>query len=204
MEMSNRQKKNKLAADDEIFALVHRAKKGDEIAFKELMSRYEKSIFYMILKMVKNEADAEDLTIEVFTKVFYNIDMYTETHSFSTWLFKIASNHAIDFLRRRKNQQNDIKIDEPLNAETNWYFELASDEPNPENMLIIKQHEDEVKQLMSVLPEDLRIALKMRIYDDMSYKEIAQKLDIAIGTVKARLFRARNLLATIIRRAKRH
>ncbi len=199
--MSRRKKRNKLA-DDEIFALVHRAKKGDEIAFREIMQRYEKSIYYMILKIVKNETDAEDLAIEVFTKVFYNIDMYTETHSFSTWLFKIASNHAIDFLRRKKNHQNDIKIDEPLNAETNWYFELASDEPNPESMLIIKQHEEEVKQLMSVLPEDLRTALKMRIYDDLSYKEIAQKLDITIGTVKARLFRARNLFATIIRRSK--
>ncbi|MEA3450944.1 MAG: sigma factor, partial [Bacteroidota bacterium] len=88
-------KPNKLSSDIEIFEQVRRAKKGDELAFKELMERYNKAVYYLILKMVRNTADAEDLAIEVFSKVFFNLDMYTETHSFSTWLFKIASNHAI-------------------------------------------------------------------------------------------------------------
>lgn len=197
MEINN---SNKLSADQEIFALVHRAKKGDELAFKELMARYNKAVYYLIFRMVKNDADAEDLTIEVFSKVFFNLDMYTETHSFSTWLFKIASNHAIDFLRRKKNKQKPLNLDEPLNSETNWFFELASDEPNPERELIIRQHEEELEKLIDILPEDIRIVLRLRVFDELSYKEISAKLNLAIGTVKARLFRGRNLLAGIIRR----
>ena len=191
---------NKFSADQEIFNLVHRAKKGDELAFKELMNRYNKAVYFLILRMVKNEADAEDLAMEVFAKVFFNLDMYTETHSFSTWLFKIASNHAIDFLRRKKNKQRPLNLDQPLNAETNWFFELASEEPNPEREFIIKQHQEELNKLIDILPEDIRIVLKLRVFDELSYKEIAAKLDLAIGTVKARLFRGRNLLSGIIKR----
>ncbi len=184
--------------NEEVFLLVKRAKKGDESAFKEIMTRYKKSVFFLILKMVKNEADAEDLTSEVFSKAFFNLDMYAETHSFSTWLFKIASNHAIDFLRRKKNQQRPVNIDEPLNEETNWYFELKSDEPNPERKLISKQYEQSIRNLMTSLPEEIRKVLALRIFEELSYKEIAEKIEQPIGTVKARLYRGRNMLTAII------
>jgi RNA polymerase sigma-70 factor (ECF subfamily) len=201
MEIDDR---NKFSQNKEIYDLVHRAKKGDELAFKDLMTRYKRAVYFMILKMVRNESDAEDLTIEVFTKVFMNLDMYTETHSFSTWLFKIASNHAIDFLRRKKNQQRPVNIDEPINEETNWFFEVASDDPNPEREMIIKQHYDELNNLIDILPEDIAIVLRLRVFEEFSYKEIAEKLGVAIGTIKARLFRGRNLLASIIRRKRQH
>ena len=189
--------------DREIYEIVNRAKKGDQSAYSEIHDRFYKSVYYMVLRMVKNEADAEDVTMEVFTKVFASLDMYTEIHSFSTWLFKIASNHAIDFLRKRKNAQNMLKLDEPLDEETNWFFELASDEPNPERHLMIKQHEEELRKIISYLPDDLKVVLIMRVFDDMSYKEIAEKLGVTIGTVKTRLFRARNILAAILKRNRK-
>lgn len=192
--------KAKLAAKAEIFLLVQQAKKGDELAFGQLMDRYRMSVYYLILRMVKNEDDAEDLTIEVFSKVFFNLNMYAETHSFSTWLFKIASNHSIDFLRKKKNKQRPIKIDQPLNNETNWYFELASNDPNPETLMMIKQKENAIKEIIELLPEEIRIVIKMRVFDEMPYKEIASTLGIAIGTIKARLFRGRNMLSNLISR----
>ncbi|MBN2892713.1 MAG: sigma-70 family RNA polymerase sigma factor [Bacteroidales bacterium] len=198
MEINDENKK--VDPNAEIYLLVQRAKKGDEQAFGQLMGKYRMSVFYLILKMVKNEDDAEDLTIEVFSKVYFNIDMYAETHSFSTWLFKIASNHAIDFIRKKKNQQRPLKIDQPLNEETNWYFDIASEDPDPEKLMMITQKEDAIKNIIDVLPEEIRIVMRMRVFDEMPYKEIAEKLDIAIGTVKARLFRGRNMLATLINR----
>lgn len=195
---NDQEKNNNVNPNAEIYLLVQRAKKGDELAFGELMERYRQSVFYLILRMVKNEHDAEDLTLEVFSKVYFNIDMYAETHSFSTWLFKIASNHSIDFLRKKKNQQRPVKIDQPLNEETNWYFDLASDDPDPETLLMIKQKEKAIRNIISILPEEIRIVMKMRVFEELAYKEIAEKLDIAIGTVKARLFRGRNLLADMI------
>lgn len=186
----------------EIYELVYRAKKGDQSAYQELLKRYYKAVFYLIKRMVKNDTDAEDLTIEVFTKVFMNIDMYTETHSFSTWLFKIASNHTIDFLRKQKNTNNILNIDEPLDEETNWFFELASDEPNPEKFLISKQKQQKINEIINILPKELSEVIKLRVYEEMSYKEISDALGLAIGTVKARIFRARNLLASILNRKR--
>ncbi|MBN2664106.1 MAG: sigma-70 family RNA polymerase sigma factor [Bacteroidales bacterium] len=193
-------KKSNLDPNEEIFLLVNRAKKGDELAFKDLMNKFNRAVYFLIYKMVKNDADAEDLTIEVFSKVFFNLDMYAETHSFSTWLFKIASNHAIDFLRRKKNKQRPVNIDEPVNEETNWFIELESDEPNPERQMIIKQHEQDIRKLIDILPEDIRTVIILRVFEELSYKEIADKIDQPIGTVKARLYRGRNLLTTILRK----
>lgn len=193
-------KENTTDPNEEVFLLVQRAKKGDELAFKDLMDRYNRSVYFLIYKMVRNETDAEDLTIEVFSKVFFNLEMYAETHSFSTWLFKIASNHAIDFLRKKKNKQRPINIDEPINEETNWFFELESEEPNPERQLIIKQHEQQIRKLIDILPEDIRRVIVLRVFEEMSYKEIAATIEQPIGTVKARLFRGRNLLSSIIRK----
>ena len=189
---------NKNSTNAEIYLLVQRSKKGDEQAFAELMNRYRRSVFFLIFKMVKNEEDAEDLTIEVFSKVYFNLDMYAETHSFSTWLFRIASNHAIDFLRKQKNSQTEFKLDKPLNKESNWFFELEANEPNPENQMMLQQKEDAIREIIEMLPEDIRRVVKLRIYEEMSYRDIAKKDNIAIGTVKARLYRGRILLADLI------
>ncbi len=194
---SNNEQQNNNA---EIYMLVQRSKKGDEKAFAVLMDKYKKSVYFLIFKMVKDENDAEDLTSEVFSKVFFNIEMYADTHSFSTWLFKIASNHAIDFLRRKNTKQNPLKIDQPLNEETNWYFDIASSDPDPENKMMIEQREEAIRNIIDLLPKDIKVIMKMRIFDELSYKDIADKLDIAIGTVKARLFRGRNLLTVLIKR----
>lgn len=192
---------NPLVNNPEIIALIHQAKKGDEKAFKILMKKFYRSVYFLIFKIVKNEFDAEDVTIEVFTKVFYNLDMYTETHSFSTWLFKIASNHAIDFLRKQKYTKTHVNIDKPLDEETNWYIDLPSDNETPEKELINKQNAQTLKDIIEVLPEDIKEIIILRFIEEMSYKEIAKKVKQPIGTVKARIFRGRNLLMSMLRKS---
>lgn len=199
MEMNNKNHEN-LEPNAEIYELIQRAKNNDEQAFKILMKKYYRSVYFLIFKIVKNDYDAEDLTVEVFTKVFYNFDMYAETHSFSTWLFKIASNHAIDFLRKKKATQNQVNIDQPIDEETNWYFEIPSENNNPENELINQQHDETLRQLIEVLPEDLNEIIKLRFIEELSYKEIAEKIKQPIGTVKARIYRGRNLLMSMLKK----
>src|SRR6056297_3873137 len=99
MELNNSSLSDKAQQD---IALVEKAKAGDQQAYGQLMGKYRDSIYYMLLKMVNNPVDAEDLTIEAFGKAFKNIDQYTPNYAFSTWLFKIATNNCIDFIRRKK------------------------------------------------------------------------------------------------------
>ncbi len=198
MPKKNDEKHKKVAPNAEVLLLVKKAKKGDETAYSEIVKKYRMSVYYLILKMVKNNEDAEDLTFEVFSKVYFNLDMYVETGSFSTWLFKIASNHSIDFLRKQKTLKNQVKIDQPLYKKTNLFLDLASNDPNPETLMMIKQKEKYIRQMIMLLPDDTREIMTMRVFEEASYKEIAEKLGVAIGTVKAKLYKGRNLLARML------
>lgn len=198
MEIENENNINSVN-NPEIIELIHKARIGDELAFKKLMKKYYKSVYYMIYKILKNEHDTEDVTIEVFTKVFYNLDMYSETHSFSTWLFKIASNHAIDFLRKQKFKKNEVQIDKPISDEEgDWFMEIPSNTHNPEESLIRKQNQQKILELIEILPEDLKQIIRLRFIEGLSYKDIAEKLNQPLGTVKARIFRGRNLLISML------
>ena len=134
--------------------LIDAAMKGSQNAYAELMDRYRDTIFFMLLKMVKNRNDAEDLTIEAFGKAFKNIHQYTPNYAFSTWLFKIASNNCIDFLRKKKNIT--ISIDGQTDSEGNEVtLPIPSDEPDPE--------EDMIKKQMLSSYESTLVALKKAI-----------------------------------------
>lgn len=185
--------------NEEIYLLVQQIKKGDEIAFSTIMKKYRKSVYFLILKMVNNPNDAEDLTIEVFSKVFYNINMYSDTNAFSTWLFRIASNHVIDFIRKKKRRENTLNIDQPINKDTNYFFEPRSEDPGPEQLLITKQNKQKIKKLINILPKDLKEVIKLRVEEELTYKEIAEVIDQPINTVKARLYRGKNLLVGMIK-----
>ncbi len=176
--------------------------KGDQKAYAELMQRYKDSVFYMLLKMVNNKDDAEDLTIEAFGKAFKRLSQYTPTYAFSTWLFKIASNNAIDHLRKKK-LKNNFSIDNQMKGDDgdNYSFELKSDVLDPEEIVIKKQKVKLLREVVEKLKPRYKDLIQYRYFEELSYEEISVKMDIPIGTVKAQLFRAREFLYEILKKS---
>lgn len=174
--------------------LVEKAVKGDQKSFAELMGRYRDAIYFMLLKMVNNKSDAEDLTIEAFGKAFKNIHQYSPNYAFSTWLFKIASNNCIDFLRKKRT--NLVSIDGGISddKENDVPIHLKDETPDPEEHLIKQQKAVLMRTVVKKLKPRYRILIELRYFREFSYEEIAQELDLPLGTVKAQLFRARELL----------
>lgn len=173
-------------------------KKGDQKAYAELMGRYKDTIFFMLLKMVKDKDDADDLTIEAFGKAFRNLGQYTPDFAFSTWLFKIATNNCIDFIRRKKDAISLDRTYENSDGDE-MSFEPKSDSLNPEEKAIKKQKIQMMQSVVEKLQPRYRMLVELRYFQEKSYEEIAQELDLPIGTVKAQLFRARELLYHTLR-----
>jgi RNA polymerase sigma factor (sigma-70 family) len=179
------------------YALVQKARSGDQHAYAQLLNRYWDSVYFMILKMAHNKDDAEDLTIEAFGKAFKYIHNYEPEFAFSTWLFKIANNNAIDFLRKQHTKT--ISIDsQGRDAEEDSPVQLQSDTPDPEEVLISKQKTEFLKTIVKELKPRYSRLVQLRYFDEYSYEEIAGTLSLPIGTVKAQLFRAKELLYHII------
>ncbi len=185
------------------YDLVQKAlKTGDQNAYAELMDRYRDSIYYMLLKMVNNKDDADDLTIEAFGKAFNRLELYTPNFAFSTWLFKIASNNAIDFIRRRK--KNTMSINQSIGGEDGdeLYMDLKSSDLTPEEISIKEQKIQYLRNLVSKLKPRYRQLIEMRYFQQLAYEEIAAELDLPLGTVKAQLFRARDMLFQVLKNSK--
>ncbi|MDD2197249.1 MAG: sigma-70 family RNA polymerase sigma factor [Bacteroidales bacterium] len=180
--------------------LVNKAIDGDQKAYAELLERYRDAIYFMLLKMVNNKSDAEDLTIEAFGKAFKSIKQYTPNYAFSTWLFKIATNNCIDFIRKKK--ANLVSIDQPIEGHDGVQSlpasNLLSGGLDPEESLIKDQNIQLVKTLVLKLKPRYRKLIELRYFKEYSYDEIANELSIPLGTVKAQLFRARELLHNIL------
>ena len=179
------------------YNLVIRATEGDQRAYAELMDRYRDAIYYMLLKMVNNASDAEDLTIEAFGKAFKNINQYAPNYAFSTWLFKIATNNCIDFIRKKK--ANHVSLDHTNEEHERATKEIQAAIPDPEETLINEQKMKLMRSLVSKLKPRYRKLIELRYFSELSYEEIAEELELPIGTVKAQLFRARELLYNILR-----
>lgn len=179
------------------YELVQKALNGDEKAFARLLARYKDAIYFMLLKMVNNRNDAEDLTLEAFGKAFKNIHQYSPTYAFSTWLFKIASNNCIDFLRRKKGTY--VAIDNNSDsAQNNETVRLKSKELDPEEKLIRQQKAILLHRVVRRLKPRYRTLVELRYFREYSYEEIAKELELPLGTVKAQLFRAREMLFKMI------
>ncbi len=188
------------------FLLVQAAQKGDEQAFSKLFDMYYKTIYYTVLKLVKNEQDAEDLTLEAFTKAFENIRYYVPTHAFLTWLSKIAVNRSIDFLRKNKNSNITYSMDEPHpqaeDENASLKFIIQSQQDDPEDDFIKNETNQILYDFIDKLPRDYAEILKLRFFGFMSYKEIAKKLKLPLGTVKARIHRGKELLRSLMHNKK--
>ncbi|MDP2115519.1 MAG: sigma-70 family RNA polymerase sigma factor [Bacteroidota bacterium] len=179
------------------FLLVESALSGDEKAFAQLMSRYKDAIYFMLLKMVNNKSDAEDLTLEAFGKAFKNLHQYSPSYAFSTWLFKIATNNCIDFLRKRRGVYVSIENNQD-NSDNDTPIKLRSADPNPEEKLIRIQKAILMRRIVHRLKPRYRILVELRYFREFSYEEIAKELRLPLGTVKAQLFRAREMLFKMI------
>lgn len=184
------------------FDLVNQAIEGNQRAYSDLMDRYKDAIYFLLLKMVNNKSDAEDLTIEAFGKAFKNLHQYTPNYAFSTWLFKIATNNCIDFIRKRK--ANLVSIDQPqdVNNPVPMPTTIQSNTLDPEETLIKEQNIILVQNLVARLKPRYRTLIELRYFKEYSYEEIAEELDLPLGTVKAQLFRARELLYNILKNSQ--
>lgn len=175
------------------------ADNGDQAAFAELHDRYRESVYFLLLKMVNNQDDAEDLTIEAFGKAFKNIAQYTPNYAFSTWLFRIATNNCIDFIRKKRAVT--MSLDKAfMNSDgSELTMDIKSDGPDPEENYIKKQKNKLMRELVQRLKPRYRTLIEMRYFQELSYEEIAEQLDLPLGTVKAQLFRSREFLYNMLR-----
>lgn len=183
-------------------SLVAAAQKGDQAAFETLLKKYRKSVYYMLLKMVKNADDAEDLTQEAFAKAFNSINKFDSKYAFSTWLFRIATNNCIDYIRKKRVQT--VSIDQPMEGDdgSNMSFDVRDEELDPNASMLKKQRAEYLTMAIDRLPEKYRILVELRYFKEFSYDEVAKELDIPLGTVKAQLFRARELLNQELKNVK--
>ncbi len=179
-----------LPDSDEI--LVQKIKTGNPGSFEILVSRYQRKIFAFIYRMVVSEEDARDLTQEVFIQVFRALDRFRGDAKFSTWLYRIAANKSLDFLRRTKSG----KI-----ADHSGWAEAAdlaklpcAPEDNPEHIYLQQEKIRRVRRLIAGLPDRYRVVLVLFHYENLTYRQIADALDIPVKTVATRLYRAKLLL----------
>lgn len=181
--------------------LVESALAGSQQAYTDLLNNYHDSIYFLVLKMVHDKREAEDLVMEVFGKAFLRLDQYTSNYAFSTWLYRIASNHCIDFIRKKrmKTLSLDQEDDEGSNQ---WSFEVKSDSKNPEQEYMHQQKMNEMRAAVDKLKSPYRELVTLRYFDEYSYDEIAEECNLPLGTVKAQLFRARALLNDMLENTK--
>jgi RNA polymerase sigma-70 factor (ECF subfamily) len=176
--------------------VIDRALHGDSKAYTELLTRYRDSVYYVLLRMVNNPSDAEDLTIEAFGKAFHNLAKYVPSHAFSTWLFRIATNNCIDFMR--KKSQSPRPFDQDEGEEDEMEATVASDMRAPDELLMDRETAARLNRIVKSLKPRYRRLIELRYFEDYSYEDIATELSLPIGTVKARLFRAKILILNMV------
>jgi RNA polymerase sigma factor (sigma-70 family) len=202
MEINERGFSNKALED---FDLIDKAViEKDQQAYATLMKRYKKAVYFMILKMIRDADDAEDLTMEAFAKAFRNLERFKKDYTFSTWLFRIATNNTIDFIRKKKLKTmslNNTLSDDSGNAVN---IDVEDDDNNPQDEYIKSQRIEMVRIFVDKLPAKYRKLVQLRYFDELSYEEIAQELEKPLGTVKAQLHRSRELLYEIASGKEKH
>lgn len=187
---SARENASQSSLEDDKF--VARAKKGDESAYRDLMDKYQKPLYYHVLKMVKNHEQVEDLVQEAFVKAFENLGSYNTNYAFSTWLYRITTNHTIDYLRKKKLKT--VSMDEPIKTKEGEMSMQISGKAETDRSIIKKERSKIIHDAIKDLPEKYRNVIEMRHLEELSYQEISETLDLPLGTVKAHIFRAREML----------
>lgn len=171
--------------------------RGSHKAYADLMAFYREPLYLLLLRMTHNTTTASDLTVDTFSKAFCQLHRYAPTGSFSSWLFSIGVNTYIDHLRRRHN--NTVPLSSiQRNSDGDFIeYQIPSGQPNPEESLMRNERDLALREVVSALKQPYRQIVEMRYFEDMSYDQIAEKLNIPMGTVKIRLLRAKNLMQAI-------
>lgn len=193
---------SKKALED--FKLIDMAVDGDERAYAKLLARYKRPVYHMILKMVRNVDDSEDLTIESFAKAFKSLHKFKKDFTFSTWLFRIATNNTIDFIRKKRLNTLSISNTYTDDDGQSVSIEVEDGSLNPQEEAIKAQKVELIQLFVTMLPAKYQKLVRLRYYSELSYEEIAQELEAPLGTVKAQLHRARELMYDLIKNKKEH
>lgn len=189
----------------EDFRLIDKAIiEQDEQAYAELMKRYNKPVYHMILKMVRNVDDAEDLTIEAFAKAFKNLEKFKKDYTFSTWLFRIATNNAIDFIRKKRLETMSLDTSFKDDSGEAVKIDVENNELNPMEETIKSQKIELIRIFVDKLPPKYQRLVKLRYFKELTYEEIARELEAPLGTIKAQLHRARELMYDLVKGKKEH
>ena len=190
---------DKMSADGQLISL---AKQGDQQAFSKLMKKYRDSIFFTVLKMINNRDDAEDIVLITFSKAFNNLQNYNEEFAFSTWLFKIATNNCIDFLRKKRIQTTSLYHNSSDESEELKPIGIKDKNLDPAESIMKDQRVHKIREIVEQMNPKYKQLIELRYFDELSYEEIAEKTDLPLGTVKAQLFRAKDMLYNNLKATK--
>lgn len=186
-------RENASASSLEDDKFVAQALAGNEDSYAKLVDKYQKPLYFHVRKMIREVELVEDLVQEIFMKAFHNLSTYSNEYAFSTWLYRIATNHTIDYLRKKKLQT--LSIDEPYKTrDGEMEIQLPDESFSADSPVIRKERKKVVQHAIENLPEKYRAVIEMRHMEEKSYQEISDILDLPLGTVKAHIFRARELL----------
>ncbi|MDX1529886.1 MAG: sigma-70 family RNA polymerase sigma factor [Rhodothermales bacterium] len=187
------------ASSEQDRAFVEEALGGDQDAYGRLMQKYREPITRHVSRMVRDKAVVPDLVQEAFIKAFTSLESYSSDYAFSTWLYKIATNHTIDYLRKKKLKTFSIDQPAPGRDESDRPYELPDTTYRPDRHVVADQRRELIHEAIEQLPPKYHRVIVMRHQQEMTYDEIATALELPLGTVKAHIFRARALLYKYLR-----
>lgn len=195
-------KEDKPSSREEDYKLIDDIREGSprerDNAYRRLLSKYKNQIYSLILKIVHNSEEVEDLMQESFAKAFNSIANFNKEYAFSTWLYRIATNSSIDHLRKRRIKT--FSIDNPIKSKDDEYFiEIPDSREEPGKNMMQSQRDQLVRGAIAQLPDKYRVVIEMRHLQEFTYEEIAEELKLPLGTVKAHIFRAREMLYKMLR-----
>lgn len=189
----------------EDFRLIDMAVSGDDKAYAKLLQRYKRPVYHVILKMVRNVDDAEDLMMESFSKAFRSLHKFKKDFTFSTWLFRIATNNTIDHIRKKK--LNTLSIENTYTDDDGASVSIDIEDKgnlDPQEEAIRMQKEEIMQVFVNMLPSKYQKLVRLRYFHELSYEEIAAEIEAPLGTVKAQLHRARELMYDLVKNKKEH
>ncbi len=175
--------------------------RGDQLAYATLMNKYKKAVYFTVLKMVSNKDDADDLTMQAFTKAFKSLDNYDNSYAFSTWLFRIASNNAIDHLRKKRLSTTSLDAglyDDDGENGAAVSTTLVDSHADPEQAMLRGQRSIIMREVINTLDDKYKELIHLYYFDELKYEEISKQLNLPLGTVKVRLRRAKDFLAKLL------
>jgi len=180
-------------------ALVQRVQQGDRRAFDQLVQRYQHKVLKLVMRYVRNHAEAEDVAQEAFLKAYRAIQSFRGDSAFYTWIYRIAINTAKNVIAARGRSPIEYDLDRPEGEESRELQARMKDTATPEAMALTEEIRSTVNAAIDALPEDLRTAIQLREFEGMSYEEIANAMECPVGTVRSRIFRAREAIDARLR-----